>query len=272
MSIEQIQQLVEVELQAMDHLISEETNTQTALISKLSKHLICAGGKKLRPLTLLLGAKCFNYDGKQAIQLAAVVEFIHSSSLLHDDVVDNSKYRRGKETAHQIWGNKASVLVGDYLFSKAFQLLLEVKNNTIFTILANTFNRLTQGEIKQLVNSYNENMSESLYMEVIHYKTSVLFESAAQMGAILAGRSDSEIKAMACFGQHMGTAFQMIDDVLDYQASSDVLGKNIGNDLAEGKVTLPLIHTLENGSAHQKKMIKKASMVKMVLFLTSSNN
>ncbi len=258
MSIKNLHELVKPELSQVSALISHEFNTPTSVINEVSKHISTSGGKKLRPTIVLLGAKCFNADSDIAVRLATVIEFFHISSLLHDDVVDNAKIRRGKTSAHNIWGNKASILVGDYLFSKAFQLLVSVNNQKILTTLANTSNIITQGEVQQLMSSHNPDIETKDYMNIIHHKTAALFEAASQMGALIANKDDIEIQAMAKFGHYLGKAFQIVDDIFDYQPSNNELGKNVGNDLAEGKITLPLIHAIKHSSAPQQAIIKDA--------------
>jgi len=258
MTVEKLQNLVSKELNEVNNLILEAISTEISLTNDVSEHIISAGGKKIRPLIVILGAKCFGYNGRSAIHLAAALEFFHTSSLLHDDVIDNSDLRRGKKTAHTIWGSKSSVLVGDYLFSKAFQLMLETKDLEVLKVLSHASNVITQGEVKQLLYINNANITKEDYMDIIRDKTATLFEAAARVGAMLAKKSSEEINAMKKFGLHLGNAFQMIDDIFDYKSNPKDIGKNIGNDLKEGKVTLPLIHAMEKAPVKQSKKIKEA--------------
>ncbi len=256
--IEDIYRLTEADRAATDRLIQQRLRSEVVLINQLGAYIINSGGKRLRPMLLLLSARAFGYQGPHHIQLAAVVEFIHTATLLHDDVVDASELRRGKETANAIWGNEASVLVGDFLYSRAFQMMVETGSMRVMEILAEATNVIAEGEVLQLMNCNDPDTSEASYLEVIRYKTAKLFEAAAELGAVLGGGSAGDCQAMARFGMHLGTAFQLIDDVLDYNASSDELGKNIGDDLAEGKPTLPLIHAMREGSPEQARLIRKA--------------
>ena len=256
--IEAIYRLTEADRQAVDRLIRQRLHSDVVLINQLGSYIINSGGKRLRPVLLLLSARAFGYQGQQHIQLAAVVEFIHTATLLHDDVVDASELRRGKETANAIWGNEASVLVGDFLYSRAFQMMVETGSMRVMEILAEATNVIAEGEVLQLMNCNDPDTSETAYLEVIRFKTAKLFEAAAQLGPVLCDASDEAIAAMARFGMHLGTAFQLIDDVLDYSASSEEIGKNIGDDLAEGKPTLPLIHAMREGSPEQTRLIRQA--------------
>lgn len=258
MTISNIQTLIKAELQSVQDVVCNEIDTTTEIINSISQHITSSGGKKLRPSIVLLGAKCFNNSSVEAINLATVIEFFHISSLLHDDVIDNANIRRGKETAHNIWGNKSAILVGDYLFSKAFQILVTVQDHRILKILANTSNIITQGEVQQLMASHNPDITINEYMDIIHHKTAALFEAAAQMGALLENRADYEIKAMEEYGHYLGKAFQIADDIFDSQIETDKLGKNTGNDLKEGKMTIPLIYAIKHGNSEQQNIIKKA--------------
>ncbi len=242
----------------VNQVITDNLASNIVLIDQLSQHIIYSGGKRLRPMLVILSAKACGYTGKDDVLLAAVVEFIHTATLLHDDVVDNSDMRRGQETASHIWGNEAAVLVGDYLYSRSFQMMVQARSMQIMDLLANTTNMIAQGEVLQLLNINDANTSEAKYYEVIYGKTACLFEAAAQIGAIL-GRSDALLeRAMANFGKHLGTAFQLADDALDYSADSDELGKNVGDDLAEGNPTLPLIYAMQQGDDRQKALIRSA--------------
>lgn len=260
MPLQFLHSLVKDDFQAVNQLIKNQLHSHVELINELSRHIIHSGGKRLRPLLVLLSAKAFNYSGEQHIATAAIIEFIHTATLLHDDVVDNSILRRGKKTANAIWGNEASVLVGDFLYSRAFQMMvtLKEKNITIMRILADTTNTISEGEVLQLLNCNNPDVTEENYMQVIYNKTAKLFEAAAQIGAILGSRSESEIHAARDYGKYLGIAFQLIDDALDYCANSEQIGKNIGDDLAEGKPTLPLIHVLSHGNNHEKELVRNA--------------
>jgi octaprenyl-diphosphate synthase len=258
MDIEPIRAPIADDLQAVDALIRRELHSDVALINQLAGYIIDGGGKRLRPVTTLLAARACGYSGDQHIAAAAIVEFIHTATLLHDDVVDESSLRRGRETANAIWGNQASVLVGDFLYSRAFQMMVGIGSMRVMEIMADTTNTIAEGEVMQLLNCHDPDTTEERYMAVIHCKTAKLFEAAAQIGAVLAGRPHEEELALGRYGMHLGTAFQLIDDVLDYRASSAELGKNIGDDLAEGKPTLPLIHALRHGSPEEARIIREA--------------
>jgi len=228
------------------------------LINQISHYIINSGGKRLRPVLVLLAARALGYKGTHHIDLAAVIEFIHTATLLHDDVVDASDMRRGKQSANAVFGNEASVLVGDFLYSRAFQMMVDVGSMRVMEILSNATNTIAEGEVLQLLNCHDPETTEERYMDVIRYKTAKLFEAASQIGAVLAGRPAEEEAAMARYGMHLGTAFQLVDDVLDYSASSEQLGKNIGDDLAEGKPTLPLLYAMHHGTAEQAALIRHA--------------
>ena len=246
------------DLKQVDDIIKSNFNSKINLVNELSLHIFEGGGKRIRPLILLTSARATGYVGANHISLAAVLELIHTATLLHDDVVDESQLRRGRKTANAIWGNQASVLVGDYLYSKAFQIMVELGNNRVLQILAEATNTLAEGEIMQLLNKNNPQVTEERYLATIHNKTGKLLESAALLGAVT-GNSDkkSEI-ALAKFGKHLGTSFQLIDDALDYMSDASRLGKNIGDDLAEGKPTLPLLYAMWNGSENEIKLIENA--------------
>lgn len=240
----QIQALVADDLSAVNACIKENLHSHVPFIETLSSHIIESGGKRLRPLIVLLGAKAFQYEGREHIPLASAMEYFHTATLLHDDVIDESSMRRGAETANEIWGSKRAVLVGDYMFTRSFQLMLKAENVAVLKVLADASNAITQGEVLQLVNSESVDITEQDYMQVIRDKTSVLFAAAAKLGAILTSQDDQIIFAMDRYGLHLGNAFQIVDDILDYSASSQSFGKNLGNDLSEGKLTLPMIYTL----------------------------
>lgn len=227
-----------------------------ALVNQIAEYIISAGGKRIRPVLVLLIANAYSYRGTDHHQLAAVVEFIHTATLLHDDVVDESSLRRGRKTANALFGNAASVLVGDFLYSRAFQMMVSVGDIRIMQILADATNVIAEGEVLQLLNMHDPDVSEERYTQVIRSKTAKLFEAAAQLGALIAGASDAEIEAAAEYGRSLGTAFQLIDDVLDYSGQADDIGKNVGDDLREGKATLPLIYLMEHGTAEQRDLVR----------------
>lgn len=258
MTIEHIRAPIADDLQAVNALIRHQLHSDVVLINQLSAYIIEGGGKRLRPVTVLLAAQACGYTGPQHIDAAAIIEFIHTATLLHDDVVDESGLRRGRETANAIWGNQASVLVGDFLYSRAFQMMVSIGSMRVMEIMADTTNTIAEGEVMQLLNCHDPDTTEERYMAVIHCKTAKLFEAAAQLGAVLTGLPLEDELAMARYGLHLGTAFQLIDDVLDYSASSAELGKNIGDDLAEGKPTLPLIHAMRHGSPEEAQIIRNA--------------
>jgi len=256
--VQEVYQLVETDMQAVNQLIQRRLQSEVVLINQLSHYIINSGGKRLRPILVLLSANAFRYAGLRHIDLAAIVEFIHTATLLHDDVVDASERRRGKDTANAIWGNEAAVLVGDFLYSRSFQMMVEIDNMRILQILANATNIIAEGEVMQLLNCNDPDTTEQRYLEVIRCKTAKLFEAATQLGAVISSANDRQETAMAKFGMHLGTAFQLIDDVLDYSADSEEMGKNVGDDLAEGKPTLPLIHAMATGTAAESEVIRRA--------------
>lgn len=240
----EIQGLVSADMEAVNRLIRERLASDVVLINQISEHIIAAGGKRLRPMLVLLAARALGYRGVDHLQMAAIIEFIHTSTLLHDDVVDESDLRRGRKTANALWGNAASVLVGDFLYSRSFQLMVELDRMPVMRILANTTNAIAEGEVLQLLHVHNPDTDEAAYLRVIERKTAVLFAAATRLGALLAGATEAQQAAMERFGLALGYAFQIADDVLDYTADASTLGKNLGDDLAEGKATLPLIHAL----------------------------
>ncbi|MEW5755161.1 MAG: polyprenyl synthetase family protein [Pseudomonadota bacterium] len=254
----EIQQLIGDERQAVDRLIQQRLHSQVDLINQLSHYIVNSGGKRLRPMLVLLSAKALNYQGAQHIDLAAIIEFIHTATLLHDDVVDGSLLRRGNETANAIWGNQASVLVGDFLYSRAFQMMVALDNMRVMDILSETTNTIAEGEVLQLLNAGNPDTTEESYMAVNRCKTAKLFEAAARLGAVVANTPREIEDAMAEFGLRLGIAYQLVDDVLDYSAAPEEMGKNIGDDLAEGKPTLPLIYAMRTGTPEQAQLIRKA--------------
>ncbi len=258
MNIDRIRELIATDMDNVDELIEKSLYSEINLIDQLGHHIINSGGKRLRPAIVLLSARAFSYEGEQHINLAAIIEFIHTATLLHDDVVDASLLRRGRETANQRWGNEASVLVGDFLYSRAFQMMVNAESMRIMHILSEATNTIAEGEVQQLINRQDPDTTQENYLKVIRHKTAKLFEAAAQLGAVISDRSEKEIAAMAAYGRHLGTAFQLIDDVLDYSSSTEELGKNIGDDLAEGKPTLPLLYAMWNGNEEQTKLIRDA--------------
>ncbi len=258
MSIEEVRALIAKDMQAVDTLIGRHLNSEVHLINQLGHYIINSGGKRLRPQLLLLSAQAFGYSGNQHVNLAAVIEFIHTATLLHDDVVDSSNLRRGRDTANAIWGNEASILVGDFLYSRAFEMMVEAGSMRVMEILASATNTIAEGEVMQLLNCNDPDTTEERYLNVIHCKTARLFGTATQLGAVISARPLHEEQAMANYGMHLGTAFQLIDDVLDYRASAQEMGKNVGDDLAEGKPTLPLIQAMRVGTPAQVAIIRHA--------------
>jgi len=251
-------ELVGTELTAVNHLIRAELNSDIVLINTLGEYIIQSGGKRLRPLILLLSAKALGYDEQHHITLAAVIEFIHTATLLHDDVVDASTLRRGNPTANDVWGNEASVLVGDFLYSRAFEMMVRANSMPVMKIMAVTTNAIAEGEVMQLLNAHVAETTESAYLETIYRKTARLFESASQLGGVIAQAEEQQIDALGRYGKYLGNAFQLVDDLLDYQSSSEAMGKNTGDDLAEGKPTLPLIEAMKRGTPQQIALIKQA--------------
>ncbi len=258
MNIDSIYALIADDMKQVNATILKRLQSEIVLINQVGTHIINSGGKRLRPVIHLLCARAIGYTGSQHIDIAAIIEFIHTATLLHDDVVDASELRRGQETANNLWGNEASVLVGDFLYSRAFQMMVNVGDMQIMSILANATNTIAEGEVQQLLNVHDPETTEQRYLDVIHNKTAKLFESASELAAILGQLDPNAQQAMAKYGMHLGTAFQLIDDVLDYSASSEEMGKNIGDDLAEGKPTLPLIYTIRNGTKEQAEIVCKA--------------
>ncbi len=254
-SLEDVLELTAADRQAVDELIIRRLRSDIVLVNQISRYIIDGGGKRLRPLIHLLSARAAGYRGRDHIQLAAIIEFIHTATLLHDDVVDESSRRRGRETAHRIWGNAASVLVGDFLYSRSFQLMVEINRLEVMRILADTTNTIAEGEVLQLMQMGNADLDEADYFRVISDKTACLFAASARLGAVLAERDTAVCEGMAEFGLLLGQAFQITDDVLDYQAD-DSLGKNLGDDLAEGKVTLPLILAIESADADEQAAMR----------------
>lgn len=257
LSIAEIQQLAAPEMDAVNALIRARLSSDVPLINQVAEHLIAAGGKRLRPMLLLLAARALGHHGTEAHQLAAVVEFIHSATLLHDDVVDESDLRRGRRTANAVWGNAASVLVGDFLYSRSFQLMVELERMAVMRILADTTNAIAEGEVLQLLHVHNPDTDEAAYWRVIERKTAVLFAAATRLGAVLAGADEATEMALHRYGLALGYAFQMADDVLDYTSDAATLGKNLGDDLAEGKATLPLIHAMQHAPEATRQRLRQ---------------
>lgn len=258
MDIQAIYALIRQDMDAVNNMIQQRLHSDVLLINQLGHYIINSGGKRLRPAIALLSAKACGYQGNAHINLATIIEFIHTATLLHDDVVDHSEMRRGQETANSVWGNEASVLVGDFLYTRAFEMMVELDSMRLMQILSHTTNIIAEGEVLQLLNVHDADTSEQRYLQVIHHKTAKLFEAAGQLGAVLSKTGIDTEKAMASYARHLGSAFQLVDDLLDYSAKSDTLGKNIGDDLAEGKPTLPLIYAMRHGDAHQSALIRKA--------------
>jgi len=246
------------DMQRVDRLITSSLASDVALVSQVSRYIVMSGGKRLRPIIVLLAARAFAYTGEQHIRAAAIIEFIHTATLLHDDVVDSSARRRGKDSANAVFGNQASVLVGDFLYSRAFQMMVEIDSMRVMQILADATNTIAAGEVMQLMNVHDPDTSEEAYRQVIYRKTARLFEAGAQIAAVLGQRNQADESAMISYGQHLGTAFQLVDDALDFNSSAEELGKNLGDDLAEGKATLPLIYAMAKGSASDRALIRDA--------------
>jgi len=253
-----VRALARDDMDAVDALIRQSLQSDVLLVSQVAEYIVTSGGKRLRPLIVLLAARALGYRGEQQLTAAAIIEFIHTATLLHDDVVDSSDRRRGRDTANTVFGNQASVLVGDFLYSRAFQMMVDIGMMRVMQILADATNTIAAGEVMQLMNVHNPDVTEADYRLVIYRKTARLFEAGAQIAAVLADRDTADEAAMISYGRNLGTAFQLIDDALDYDASPDELGKNLGDDLAEGKPTLPLIRAIEKGSAAERNIIRQA--------------
>jgi len=256
--MERFYSLIGPDMTAVDVVIRRRLHSEVALVRQVAEYIIQSGGKRLRPALVLMAAGALGYRGTYHHELAAVIEFIHTATLLHDDVVDGSDLRRGRDTANAIFGNSASVLVGDFLYSRAFQMMVTVDDMRIMKVLSNATNVIAEGEVLQLMNCHDADVDEAGYLQVIRFKTAKLFEAAAQLGAIIGGGSQAIEHAMATYGIHLGTAFQLIDDVLDYSGAEVETGKHLGDDLAEGKPTLPLIHVLQNGRVEQATCVRRA--------------
>jgi octaprenyl-diphosphate synthase len=255
-------QVVKDDFSAVNELIIKQLHSDVGLVENIGHYLVEAGGKRLRPLMVLLTANALGYpqssDKTEHLDLAAIIEFIHTATLLHDDVVDMSSLRRGRPTANAQWGNAPSVLVGDFLYSRAFQMMVSIGNMEVMAILANTTNVISEGEVQQLVNAKNPEVSEDNYYQVIDKKTAILFAAACEVAAVLAGATDEQRQALRSYGRKVGVAFQLVDDALDYTGDAATLGKNVGDDLAEGKPTLPLIYAMRTGTPEQAAIIANA--------------
>jgi octaprenyl-diphosphate synthase len=258
MQVKDIYALIEQDFADVDTLIREQLSSRVPLVEKIADYIVSSGGKRLRPLLVIMTAKALDKPGTQANKLAAIIEFLHTATLLHDDVVDTSDMRRGNPTANEKWGNAPSVLVGDFLYSRSFQMMVELKNLQVMAILSNSTCVIAEGEVLQLVNCKNPDTSEEQYMDVIKGKTAMLFEASTHSAAILCEANAEQEKALKEYGHHLGMAFQLVDDVLDYEGDAETMGKNVGDDLAEGKATLPLIHAMREGTDEQAKLIRKA--------------
>jgi octaprenyl-diphosphate synthase len=257
-SLENLNQLIAADMAAVDQVIRSRLYSDVALVNQVGEYIIGSGGKRLRPALVILSAHAFGYQGKLHYDLAAVVEFIHTATLLHDDVVDESELRRGRETANALFGNAASVLVGDFLYSRAFQMMVEANDMRVMQTLADATNLIAEGEVLQLLNCHDADVDAANYLGVIHRKTAKLFEAAMRLGAILGKQDTVNETSAARYGMHLGTAFQLVDDVLDYSGDAQEIGKNLGDDLAEGKPTLPLIYAMQHGTPIQTAVIRAA--------------
>ena len=254
----EIQSLMKSDMEKTDNILIHRLNSNVDLINQMSHYIIASGGKRIRPLLLLLCARATNYGGTEHHAMAVVIELIHTATLLHDDVVDESTTRRNQDTANELWGNAASVLVGDFLYSRAFEILVEPNSMSIMRILSKATNQIAEGEVLQLLNIRNANVSQTKYFNVIEQKTARLFEAACKIGALLSDSSEKTINSLGDFGLHLGIAFQIIDDALDYESNSIAMGKEVGDDLSEGKITLPMIYALEKTSGSENKILRDA--------------
>ena len=258
MNISTIRNLVTADMEAVDRLILQRLRSDVALINQVGQHIISSGGKRLRPMIVLLAARAMEYQGDKHVDMAAIIEFIHTATLLHDDVVDGSDMRRNQDTANAVWGNAASVLVGDFLYSRSFEMMVDVGQMRVMEILSHATNRIAEGEVLQLLHCHAPDTSEAQYREVVIRKTATLFEAGARLGGVICAADSAQEQALADYGLHLGIAFQMVDDALDYSDSATDIGKNIGDDLAEGKPTLPLIRAIQVGSIEQQQILRAA--------------
>jgi octaprenyl-diphosphate synthase len=257
-TLEDIRALVQADLASVDEVIRARLKSAVALVDEVAEHIIAGGGKRLRPLLVVLAGRACGHSGTDHIEAAAFIEFVHTATLLHDDVVDGSSLRRGRDTANEVFGNQASVLVGDFVYSRAFQMMSSLSSHHVIAIMAGATNVIAEGEVLQLMNAHDPDTTEQRYMEVIYRKTAKLFEAGAEVAAVLAGSSPPIRKALAAYGRHLGTAYQLVDDVLDYRSNPAERGKNLGDDLAEGKPTLPLIHALRSAHGDERATIRLA--------------
>ena len=255
-TLEQLYALIGPDMKAVDAVIRDRLHSDVVLVRQVAEYIINSGGKRMRPALVLLAAGSLGYQGTRHHELAAVVEFIHTATLLHDDVVDESSMRRGRQTANALFGNAASVLVGDFLYSRSFQMMVSLDNMRVMRILSDATNVIAEGEVLQLLNMHDPDVTHESYLKVIRSKTAKLFEAAAELGALVGGAGDDEIAAAGEYGRSLGTAFQLIDDVLDYAGDAAEIGKNLGDDLREGKPTLPLIWLMENGTPEQRQLVR----------------
>ena len=247
---------IAADMDAVNQVIRRSLHSEVSLVNQIAEYIISAGGKRIRPVLVLLVANAYSYKGTAHHELASVVEFIHTATLLHDDVVDESSLRRGRATANALFGNAASVLVGDFLYSRAFQMMVGLNNMRVMQILSDATNVIAEGEVLQLLNMHDPDVNQERYLQVIRSKTAKLFEAAAELGALISGANDAQIEAAGEYGRSLGTAFQLIDDVLDYAGDAAEIGKNVGDDLREGKPTLPLIYLMENGTPEQRELVR----------------
>lgn len=258
MTLQQLYALIGPDMNAVDKVIRERLHSDVVLVKQVAEYIINSGGKRMRPALVLLSAGAMGYEGKRHHELAAIVEFIHTATLLHDDVVDESDLRRGRDTANALFGNAASVLVGDFLYSRAFQMMVGIESMAVMGILSDATNIIAEGEVLQLMNCHDPDVDEARYLQVIRYKTAKLFEAASRLGAVIGNATPEVESALSKYGMHLGTAFQLVDDVLDYSGDEAETGKHLGDDLAEGKPTLPLIYLMKNGTPDQADLIRTA--------------
>ena len=256
-ALERIRAMVETELSGVDEAIRDGFRSSVVLVDQVAQHIIGSGGKRLRPLMVVLAGRACDGERTECVLAAAFIEFIHTATLLHDDVVDMSARRRGRDTANEIYGNQASVLVGDFVYSRAFQLMAATRSQRVIEIMADATNVIAEGEVLQLMNAHDPDTTEERYLEVIHRKTAQLFQAGGEVAAVVSGAAESVQRALAVYGRHLGTAYQLIDDVLDYQSDPETRGKNLGDDLAEGKPTLPLIHAMKKCPPAEVELIRK---------------
>jgi len=258
MDVKAIQALAQDDMTVVNDLIYQQLHSDVALINQLGIYIVNGGGKRMRPMLTVLAARALNYTGKDHCAIAAIIEFIHTATLLHDDVVDESNMRRGRETANALFGNGASVLVGDFLYTRSFQMMTKLANMRIMDILSDATNIVAEGEVLQLMNCNDPDTTQESYLQVIYCKTAKLFEAATRLAAVISEQDDLVEQAMADYGKYLGTAFQLVDDIMDYTADAKEMGKNVGDDLAEGKPTLPLLYAMKHGNEKQRQLIRDA--------------